>query len=125
MSYSLYCPDDGPALVIGDGYINVIGLDGASTTIDRLPAALCRAMKVLASRMPATVPHETLRLALCSGYRRRGTHSERDPYHSIVKVQMCKLRKRLAPAGLMVETEWGIGYALRWAGQKNDGAPPQ
>lgn len=103
-----------------------VGDDGTLVNGARIamPPALCRAMKVLSSRMPQAVPHETLRLALRSGYRWNAS-IRRDPYHNVVKVQMCKLRKLLAPAGLVIETAWGTGYALRWVGEENDGAPPQ
>lgn len=90
-----------------------------------LSPALCRAMAVLARLMPGVATHETLRLALRSGYRTAHPRSGPARASKVVHVQMHALRKALAPTGLVVECVWGHGYALRWDGNEVTGAPPQ
>lgn len=42
-----------------------------------------------------------------------GHYTERDmPDQKIIDVFMCKLRKKLAPHGITIETDWGRGYHL-------------
>jgi two-component system, cell cycle response regulator CtrA len=36
-----------------------------------------------------------------------------DPELKIVDVFVCKLRRKLKPFGVVIETRWGYGYALR------------
>lgn len=36
--------------------------------------------------------------------------TEGDPDHKIIDVQIAKIRKKLAPHGLKIMTQWGLGY---------------
>lgn len=55
--------------------------------------------------------------AMAAMYRERvGADDEPDP--KIVDVQICKMRARLKPFGLSIETRWGQGYFLT-AGTKD------
>lgn len=44
--------------------------------------------------------------------RKGRSNGERDPNNTVLKTQICRARKRLAPVGVTIRTEWGLGYSL-------------
>jgi len=41
------------------------------------------------------------------------TRPDQEPEAKIVDVFICKLRKKIEPLGIFIDTSWGNGYALR------------
>lgn len=39
-------------------------------------------------------------------------HSDEQPGDSLIGVLVCRIRKRLQPHGVTIETLWGVGYAM-------------
>lgn len=78
---------------------------GLSRSEHRLLAALYQA--------PAStyVPNSALHVAIS------GLGAESDPL-PIIRVSMVRLRKKLRPHGLTIETVWGLGYRLPPASRK-------
>lgn len=65
-----------------------------------------RLLGVLVAREHA--PKAALHIALTEGYR----SDDEEPAVKIVDVMICKIRKKLAPYFITIETDWGTGYHM-------------
>lgn len=71
----------------------------------KLTSSETNLLAFLYARAPHVIPRERINAAL---WLDDGVA----PYVKIIDVLVCKLRKKLAPFGVDVETSWGVGYRL-------------
>lgn len=79
----------------------------AGAEVVKLAPMEAEIVSILSEAMPRVVPHEKLIMRLWGG-------DEIEWARDSVGVRICKLRKKLAPAGLAIKTHWGRGYALEY-----------
>lgn len=83
------------------------GIATRGGTLVRLTPAHLSLLNILLARMPSTVS----KVGLYTQYTGANLR-EYEPAPKIIDVQICKLRKAIAPLGLAILTRWGTGYAL-------------
>ncbi len=74
-----------------------------------LTASEVDVLTALADAFPRVVPKERLMDALY------GLKVDREPDIKIIDVFICKLRAKISPIDVEIDTAWGRGYALRVA----------
>lgn len=99
--------DDGRILVDLEGGLVVVGHQMAHLT--RLEFAVFSA---LWRNRPRTLSKETLLVASADA----GNDDDREI--KIVDVVICKIRKKLQPLGVTIQTVWGEGYRMELPAQK-------
>lgn len=84
---------------------SALGLDFLTPIEWRLTAQQTRLFGVLMARELMTPA-----AAMAALMKDRGADGGPEP--KIIDVQVCKMRKRLGPIGIQIETRWGQGYFL-------------
>lgn len=72
-----------------------------------LTATECDLLVKMAQVFPRVMTTEAAMSALY------GHRPDDEPDPKIIDVFICKLRKKIAPIGIEIDTSWGRGYALR------------
>lgn len=85
------------------------GMAVAGAKFVLLTGAETDVLTALARAFPRVVSKEGLMSAIYA------LRSGDDPEIKIIDVWVCKLRKKLLPLGIEIDTAWGKGYALRVA----------
>ncbi|MCW7544875.1 winged helix-turn-helix domain-containing protein [Aurantimonas litoralis] len=73
----------------------------------RLPAQQFRLLKALLDAYPRTLTKDTLLSAVATG-----PNPDDWPEPKLVDVLVCRVRKLIDPMGLVIATQWGVGYHL-------------
>ncbi len=72
-----------------------------------LSPTLFRTLMILLAAGPRLVTHDELFDCLYDGREDGG------PYDKIISVMICRLRKQMAPLGIIIENVWGQGFRTR------------
>jgi DNA-binding winged helix-turn-helix (wHTH) protein len=103
------CPTCGHALeptdLVFDEGRNSITRQGETV---RLTGDEFRFARILFTRAPAVVEKDSIYQAMFAH-----RHFDEQPEPKIIDVYVCKIRRKIAPLALLIETSWGRGYAMQ------------
>jgi DNA-binding response OmpR family regulator len=113
----MHCPCCAQPIAIDDRIMIDVegGFVAGGGHITRLTESEFNLFHMIWSSQPRTVSREKL---MTEAYWRRSDDEE--PEIKIIDVFVCKLRKKLLPLGVVIDTVWGRGYRILPQGRASE-----